>query len=805
MSFEYKFTPIKLVSYNEDGLIETTEDGVEYLSSLANQNISILTVCSPNGVDRSNIIKSFLRPEDNFVSQPGGIYVWGTPIALENNSKLLILDLESLEENKTVSKKLFLISVLMSTCVIFTSEEIKEETLKLLSEHINFSSKISIEENKKNDLETLGEEYFPPLIWAVNNFSSEKEGNIYLEESLNKDHNLTNELKALFQKRKCFLLGNTSLKEISEEIKEKIKSKKIKNFNIDGESLFGVTQNYIDALNNDENPIIQKALENVLLSKGKNISEQIFSEFKADLYSNLKDKYPLPFTEIFKVMFDLCEKYFPKFSKEVESTLTVPQSGDYLIKISQMAQNELENVFDLNKDYYEEWYGVQYKELEENIQKIDSEILFENLRSFFDRYFGEVQNTLTKFAEIPNPEYMKIMISVLSKIIQEFVFEKVKKVSEDLNEKYQNEKKESNAKIEELNTQIKKLTDQISSDKKTLESKLNEKSEINRALSELQNKNDKLMRELKAKEKDNENNIIIGNQKYNKMEAYYKNQIAEKDNNVSQLEAKIEKLNKDISDSNRENTNKISELNRENLKLQFEIERLKGQEKKGKNDFDCGSVNIQTLFKNIQSTFMEFKESIDKLDRENDNIFKAKFLEHSSKEIENKSKSWLDEIKNFKESQIKSLNDNYEKTIKKTKEEVEELTFEINKKDYSLQEVTQLKDNYMNKFKEVELKLNQNTDLQNAKDGIINTQNENIKILEGQLESTKNYKEELEIKLNAAIVENKVKDDEMETLISVIDAMSQKKKEKYEHVVSRLSDEIKCQVEKVVKGGKLFK
>ena len=61
------------------------------------------------------------------------------------------------------------------------------------------------------------------------------------------------------------------------------------------------------------------------------------------------------------------------------------------------------------------------------------------------------------------------MITVLSKIVQDFVFTKVRNVSEILNTKYQNAMKESSTKIEELTQNVKKLNEQISTNKKTLE------------------------------------------------------------------------------------------------------------------------------------------------------------------------------------------------------------------------------------------------------------------------------------------------------------------------------------------------
>ena len=146
-------------------------------------------------------------------------------------------------------------------------------------------------------------------------------------------------------------------------------------------------------------------------------------------------------------------------------------------------------------------------------------------------------------------------------------------------------------------------------------------------------------KELKTKEQEYENSLNTEKQNYQKMESYNNTQIKEKEQTISNLEAKIEKLNQDILGSNKDSLLKINELNRENIKLKSEIERLKKQDGKGKSDiYNEQSINLQTLFKNIQSTFMEFKEGVDKLDKENENIFKTKYLENSTKEVEEKLK-----------------------------------------------------------------------------------------------------------------------------------------------------------------------
>ena len=78
---------------------------------------------------------------------------------------------------------------------------------------------------------------------------------------------------------------------------------------------------------------------------------------------------------------------------------------------------------------------------------------------------------------------------------------------------------------------------------------------------------DKLTRELKTKEQEYENTINIEKQNYQKMESYNNTLIKEKDQIISNLEAKIEKLNQELSDSQKDSSSKYNELNRENNKL----------------------------------------------------------------------------------------------------------------------------------------------------------------------------------------------------------------------------------------------
>ena len=81
------------------------------------------------------------------------------------------------------------------------------------------------------------------------------------------------------------------------------------------------------------------------------------------------------------------------------------------------------------------------------------------------------------------------------------------------------------------------------------------------------------------------------------------------------------------------------------MKLQSQINSSQKNEKINpiKISQDSG-LNLQNLFINIQNTFMDFKNSIDKLDKENENIFNLKNLIMSKK-------VYADDIKEKEEEQ----------------------------------------------------------------------------------------------------------------------------------------------------------
>ncbi len=741
-----------------------------------------------------------------------GLWIWGRPIPLENGSNLIIMDSEGLgsvekDRELNIDLKIFTLCVLMSTLIVYnTKHAISEDKIEELSNVANLTKRINLQGDSSSNLDASI--YFPDLIWILRDFSLDK-GDLspkeYLESCLrnveseidggnSKNHN-REIIRNNFKKRDCYTLvipttDENKIKNLENEnrlglrpeftkevdilisnIRKTIQDKQINNVYLDGEALFGLLQNYIESLNNNENPVILSALENVLLSKAKNISEKNFENFRRIFNDKFEGKFPLDMMEIYKEFFETQDVILPKFCEAVNDTLSARQLGDYIAKLLTRMRDELDTVIDNNRTYFDEWFDQEYEDLKKSLSNSELSKI-EDAKNFFFNFTNEIQNGLLKFLEIPNSELGKSIISILIKILNDHVFDRLRKIGATISDLQSNSSREINNTIETLNTTVKRLQDSLNQEKKLFEEKNKEKSELNRTMLELETKYEKLTRDFKTKEKEYTNNLNIEVQKFQKLDTYYSNIIKEKDNQIGNLESKIDKLNKEISDLNKEISSKTNSLGRENSRLTVELERIKSIEKKAKNEiYDNKTVNLQSLFKNIQNIFLEFKDSVDKLDREKDSIFKTKYLELSAKEIESKSRNWVDEIRLFREDQIRAISENYEKSLAKTKEELEECNFNLTKLTCSLNEEIQLKETYKNKLDDAKKEVQEYINISNYKDSIINTQKEALKMYEEKIVEFKKSKEDLEINLNTNIVNFKMKEDELDTLLIVIEGI----------------------------------
>ncbi len=148
--------------------------------------------------------------------------------------------------------------------------------------------------------------------------------------------------------------------------------------------------------------------------------------------------------------------------------------------------------------------------------------------------------------------------------------------------------------------------------------------------------------------------------------------------------------------------------------------------------------------------------------------------------------------------QIKTVSDNYEKIIKKIKNESEELNFELSKKNFSLNEQMLLKETYEKKFNESNKSIDQLKSIVQDKDNLIKTQNNAFKVYEDRINDS-------EMKMAENIINLKMKEDEFESLFMVFENIVAKRKDKFEHEISKISPEAQRYLKTLVKQYKLFK
>ena len=791
--YEFKEEPVQLVSIKDD-ILETTSEAINILTGLKNKKLAILSINGPMGSGKSTLANKLINKSDSGFKvreKMEGIWIWGKPIILEDDIRLLILDCQGInnddkDNSNNINQKLFILSVLLSTCLVYvTKEELTENKINDFLFFTDLSKKISIEEENKEKLNLIENfrEYFPEIFFI--NDTLKKEEIQSLIEKNTQHKNFYN----LFEKRNY--LKTDEYKEILNKIESEKNYKTIQNNIIDGEALFGLLQNYIDFMNNNENPVINSALQNILLSKANNETELISEKFKNELNKRLENKYPISIIKIYKLHYELQQKYIQDFLTKVENYLKINQIRDYLKKILINMEKELENVLETNKDYYDDWFGMEYKELEEVMNKLNSDSIT-NINIYFSNYSSTLQKCLNKFLNIPNIDFCKNLISILSKIFQEFVSQKLNQIGENLNNILETKSRENNKEIEKLKNEIKKLNDKIENNNTN---SLGEKNISNKNYLEMESKLEKINYEMKEKQKEYENNINIEIQKYKKFEEYTNSQIKEKEKKISELEIKIEKLNQELLGSNQKN-----------MKLQTQINLTKQSEHLNSIDIPKDTnLNLQNLFINIQNTFMDFKNSVDKLDKENENNYNLKNFENFTKETENKFSDCSISLKDYFEKQIKELGEHYEKEIKKLKDDYDAINFELTKKNIDFNEISKLKEGLDIKLKESENQIKEINELFKSKEELIETQNQTLKVYEDKINEYKKMREELELSLAKNIYNFKMKEDEFDSLFMVIEGIVSRKKEKFEHNLNKLTPETKNIVETLVKQYRFFK
>ena len=770
--------PIQLIINNKDSL-EISNEAIKLLYSLKNQKLVVLSINGLTKTGKSKLANYLISNENGFNSKEStkGIWLWSTPINIDNNIKLLILDCEGIQDYKI--NKYTLLSILVSTHFIYnTKGDLNDDIIQNFINNLNIKNLIDIKNNN----------ILPEIIF-INDILDDSE----IKDKIERNNLYINSnFKSLFKYQKHFGIKNINKLLNSIKTEENLKC-------FDGEILFGIIQNYINYLNHNEKINYDLSIENALLHKAKIECDNSFEEYKVELHKKIE--YPTIITNIYKIYGEIQNNYINSFANKMNNILTPIQLSEYINKLNSYMEKEINYIINKNNEYYDDYFILQYKDFQKILINNDINNI-DNFSDFIKDYFGKFDNCLQKFFNIfiNNDNSNKSFINILIKIYQEFIVNKFIKISEKINDIFNKKQYEYIETINNLKIEVNNTNEQMKNINLLIEEKNKEKGNINKNYFELETKFDKFNREYKIKIKEYESNINIEIQKYKKMENYYISQLKEKERTILNLENKVEKYLQEIQNISKQNTIKINEFNRENNRLLNEIQRIKDIKNRNKGDF-IGSdknINIPSLLKTVNKSFLDFKESVDNLNKENENLQKKKYLELSTQEIENKLNNILSDIKNYCEIQISSVSNNYENVIKQLKNKCDELNFELSKKNFALSEQILLKETYEKKYNESNNCINQLKSMVIDKENLINTQNESFEVYKQRINDS-------EMKQAESIVELKMKEDEFESLFMLIENIVAKRRDKFEHDLCKISPEAQDFLRTLVKQYKFFK
>ena len=775
---------------SKNGALEMTTEAINILTGLKKEKLNIVSINGPSGVGKSNLANNLIDNESVFKTgvKTEGIWLWKYPTFLENNNRLLILDCQGLDKNDKVSKKLFILSVLLSTCILYYTEGIlTEDIIKQFNYFVDLLTEIKINKEENDNINKL-KKIFPELIF-INDISSDEDIKKKLEENSSSKN-----LNKLFEKISYMNIQDEDVKELKAKISQ-IKSKEMCDINIDGDALFCLLQNYIDFFNSDKPLMINPAFENALLSKAKNVSEKIFLGFKSEINKQINE-YPINYSLIFQKHIGLQKTYFKNFCENVDKILNPIQTGEYICKIFDNMKIELQSILEKNKETLNEKLILHFKNLEEEMSKINLSSI-EEIKIYIYSYTFNIKTAIDKFIKLKIvDEYSE---AFLSKLFENYINKKITELGETINTLYENYAKKNKENVDNLNNKIKNMNDQIENDKKLLEDNKKENMEKEKSSAENELKLKKANDEMKMKNQVLEDKCKLQEETIKKMTISEKEQLKQKETEISELNKKLEKMKSDNADLD----SKINELKKENSKIKTELEELKKvkEEKKlGEND-----GQIQTMFKLISTSFNDFIESLDKLEKENVKILTEKINYKSELDSRmNKCDTKIEEIKNLCQSQIKEMEENYRKEILRANEQNKDLSKSLDELKLNLEEQKKLNEAFDNKLKSSQNDINEYKKLIEESNKLLSIKTDLIKAYEEKIDKNTKKINDLEISLCQNIYNYKMAEDDFETLLIIFQGILQKDKQKYLKNIKKLNSKGKQYVKSLVENYNIF-
>ena len=732
---EFEEKAIPLITEGFD--LET--DGMEFLQKLSDKNIAVISIIGP-----SNSGKSFLANQLSDKVNQGfeinttntkdsctkGIWVWGKPI-IKDNYYIIILDVQGLrvdsDENLEYSKKIFTLSTLISSIVIYNYKEdgnieinklnndIIQHSYDLFNKMIQLLPKLKLEDNEElsEDQNKITKAHIPDFIW------------IY-RDSITTDFNCFNDLEKNFMEKNEYFnsLFKNKIKKYSlscpmdinkmksndylnmtgeipftkeykssfDILKNKIvnncKPKIIKELSLNGNLFYGLLQEYASMIFSGDDIYVESPLSNAVLSNLGDITENITETFKEKLEEKNTDIYDIQqiLKNSFEILSDesdgLLNIYHENFiGKLLHCNFMIYQMNNILSSVSDEVLDT--NIGEKLNQFNESIKELIEKESKKKKKKIES---IPDIKKNLNDLANEIKNQIEENIFKKENEFLNSFAFIKDYIIK-CIYDKINAYADSIAFYVEHNLQtiESGSKLNESAFEAKNK-------------ELNEKeNELNKYKIELE----KINLNMKEKEKEYELSLSNEKEKYINLEKNLKKIISEKDVELEKLENKIKDIYKNI---NREDFGKIKN---ENLQLKLdlglrdkqitalnsklsEIKELEEKKRKVSNYDEETNLNIsknkdipklKEIFKEINTTLLEYSSKIKILEKNKDIVFGDKFIETTKSNWNKTDNDWKEKLNKFKENHYITMINKYNNEISELKKENKDLINEF--KEYN--------------------------------------------------------------------------------------------------------------------------
>ena len=268
--------------------------------------------------------------------------------------------------------------------------------------------------------------------------------------------------------------------------------------------------------------------------------------------------------------------------------------------------------------------------------------------------------------------------------------------------------------------------------------------------------------------------------------------LIEKDSQISKLENDL------VAQQN------FYETQLEELKLALETKVMSSCTQEEQED---ETLNIKSLFEQIRKVFIEYKETVNLLEKEKATVFKNKFIEYASKDTDDTIQKFFEMLNSIKDKcvplEVHETQD--EDLLTKTKEENISLTNELNQIKSQLQSTQNEMKELNAKYENILHRVENDKQLHETKDKIITQQQEQNKIINESIKLEREKYKAMEITCNQIKVDKAMVESDMDQLFTVTYNIISKNKKDFESNLKKLEHDNRINIEELVKKYKTFK